>query len=173
MNYMYCNCVHIHTIVCIYEYVYINILTHVTCLDPIFHLESRKFYSLRNLRKSQGILQILMTAASPMRQKKLPYVSTVHKEKPINTFKVLRAFPDHIVRCILFTRVRNSYIDFTFFLPLVSYNFHCKESVVLVLYIILKYLPIIRKSSIKYEYCSVLFILHLSLFVYIHKKNRK
>lgn len=170
---MYCNCVHIHTIVCIYEYVYINILTHVTCLDPIFHLESRKFYSLRNLRKSQGILQILMTAASPMRQKKLPYVSTVHKEKPINTFKVLRAFPDHIVRCILFTRVRNSYIDFTFFLPLVSYNFHCKESVVLVLYIILKYLPIIRKSSIKYEYCSVLFILHLSLFVYIHKKNRK
>lgn len=172
MNYMYHNCVHIHTIVCIYKYVYINILTHVTCLDPIFHLESRNFYSLRNLRKCQGILQILMTATSPMRQKQLPYISTVHKKKPRNTFKVLLAFPDHIVRCILFTRVRNSYIDFTFFLPLVSYNFHCVHSV-LVLYIILKYLLIIRKSSIKYEYCSVLFIIHLSLFVYIHMKNRK
>lgn len=103
-------------------------------------------------------------------------INCIPIEKPRNTFKVLLAFLDHVVRCILFTHIKNSYIDFTFFLPLFSYDFHCKESLihsVLVLYIILKYLPIIRKSSIKYEYCSVLFILHLSLLVYIHMKNRK
>lgn len=163
-------------IVCIYKY--INIYTHscISNCDSIFfgfHIWSVIKEIWKSQESEENLKEVFMTAAFPMSQIKLHSSTNWFPIKELGNICGV-TFLDPTVRCILYTANTNRVVLILNLMnilpvgltPLSACSFHCNYSLnhsqVLLLYIIWKYLPIIRRIII-YKVCSVLFILQLSL----------